>query len=172
MKKLILIFFGVALSTNVFAATGSGHAQAELSQPLGVTNGRDVDFGVIAIDPATGAQTVYVNRTTGEVSCPATYVCGGTPDRGIIDITGPPNSKINISIAGEEAILSDGIGNTIVFDPTLVFGSDVATEVNIPSGGLAKIGIGGWLSFTGNEPEGSYSSRNAGGSGFVVTVNY
>jgi hypothetical protein len=38
--------------------------------------------------------------------------------------------------------------------------------------GYAAVSISGTIDFTGNEVAGVYSSSNAGGSGYVMTVNY
>lgn len=167
MRKLI---FGLALllTSNAFAATGTGHAQTELSQPLVIQANDPINFGVIAIDPAAGPQSFDLANPT----CPTGYVCYSTNRKyGNFIVRGAPNTGINISIEGETATVSDGNGNTITVDPLL--GNNQDTWItSLPANGNALINVSGIIYFTGNEPGGSYSSTNAGGSGYQVTVNY
>lgn len=171
MKHLSLFALGLILSSGAFAATGTGHAQAELSTPLTVTNTQNIDFGTVAIDPAAGPQTITLNSGTGDtVECPASYVCGsGQP--GLITITAQQYANINISIVGQTATLSDGAGNTLVFDPKFPDGTDLWTNQTMSTTSTTRP-VYGSISFTGNEPAGVYNTTNAGGSGYVVTVNY
>ena len=90
---------------------------------------------------------------------------------GIITIHGAPNTEINLSIEGEVAILSDGSGNTISFDPAINGITDTAVYT-LPAGGNVFWNIGGVMSFTGNEPGGNYNTTNTGGHGYQATVNY
>lgn len=170
MKKVLFVFAVLLFSNGGMAATGTGHAQAELSTPLAVSNYRDVDFGVIAIDPAAGTQTVRLNSS---LSCPATYVCGGAPGSGMITIVGAPDASVNATIT-TTATLDDGNGNTLVFDPNFVgMGKTRTAVLGLPyssTPGEVQMAIGGAIEFTGNEVGGVYSSRN--GTGYQVTVNY
>ncbi|MBN1783846.1 MAG: DUF4402 domain-containing protein [Alphaproteobacteria bacterium] len=164
------IFF----ASGVMAATGSGHAQAELSNPLTITNSANINFGTIAIDPGTGPQTVGLNRFSGGlVSCPATYVCSGTTHYGQIALTGAPNTGVNINL-GATGILSDGSGHLITFEPYFIpAGSHEHTSsLILDASGLASFNVIGEITFSGAETAGTYSSANSGGSGYTITVNY
>lgn len=173
MKKLFFITT-LLLASNAFAATGTGEAQAELSTPLKVENIINANFGTIAVDSSAGAQTVTLSTNFGgTIECPAAYACSGVPSSGRIRITRAPNTTFDISIVGSVAILSDGAGNQLVFDPVLGTSSEVLTDVNLsPTTGIVDFYLGGTIDFTGNEPAGTYSSTNAGGSGYQITVNY
>ncbi|MBN2779606.1 MAG: DUF4402 domain-containing protein [Alphaproteobacteria bacterium] len=170
MKYVSLFTLGLILSTSAFAATGTGHAQAELSNPLSVTNDINVDFGTIAIDPAAGPQTISMSNTN-VVSCPTTYICSGAPTKGALEVTGAPTTNFQVNLVGSTATLSDGTGNTILFDPTLGNSSE-SGQFTMAADGTRNVSIIGELSFTGNEPAGTYNTTNPGGSGYTVTVNY
>lgn len=180
MKK-ILFPIALLLASNVFAATGTGHARAELSAPLSVTNTQDVNFGTIAIDPGAGSQNVSYTNQSG-ITCPSGYVCSGTPQLGIAQISGAPDSSLSVSIAEGMTVLSNG-DKTINFDPYFTWYS-YAYSSGGGSGNIhnktfsqnpatsIELRIGGTLYFTGSEDAGTYSSRTAGGSGYQITVNY
>ncbi|MBN1783587.1 MAG: DUF4402 domain-containing protein [Alphaproteobacteria bacterium] len=164
--KQILFILGLLLTSNTFAATGTGHAQTELTNPLSITETTSINFGAVAIDPAAGPQEMILS----ESDCPATYVCTGQRTDGLLLIKGNPWSTVYVSIEGETAILSDGNGNTIVFDPSLG-GADTRALDIFPNGERTRT-VNGKIYFTGSEPAGTYSSENAGGSGYQITVNY
>lgn len=173
MKKLFtlsLLAFGATLTSNAFAATGTGEAQAELTYPLGVSNAQNANLGTIAIDPGAGTQTITLSLSN-TVNCPATYVCTGSAQTGYLQVTGALSTSIYIDITGSTATLDDGSGNTLTFDPFLFSTLDTQT-ITVGSGGSTFVSFGGTIEFTGNEVVGTYSSNNAGGSGFTVTVNY
>lgn len=168
--KTSIFAMGLVLGSGTFAATGTGHAQAELTSPLTITNTVNVDFGVIAIDPAAGPQTILIDGTH-TVHCPATYVCSGTPSGGGLQITGAPDVTVYVNLVGSTATLSDGTGNSITFDPSFGNSSD-STPFIIATNGTRNVSIIGELTFSGNEPAGTYNTTNTGGSGYTVTVNY
>ncbi|MBN1784032.1 MAG: DUF4402 domain-containing protein [Alphaproteobacteria bacterium] len=166
MKK---VFFVLTLlfTSNAFAATGSGHAQTELETPLKVTSLADVTFQTIAIDPSAGPQVLTMEE------CPATYVCTGPKLYGFLDIRGAPSTVVHASLTGSTATLSDGAGNTITFDPFFRGAPRYETlNTALSAGGALSLNVDGLLYLTGNEPAGTYSSKNAGGSGYQITVNY
>lgn len=166
MKILSLFAVGLILSTGVFAATGSGHAQAELSTPLMVETVSPVNFGTISIDPSAGPQILEVHD-----DCPATWVCTSR-SRASFRIHGAPNTGIHLDFSGETATLTDGAGNSIIFDPWFGPGFGDSTSTATFEDGTRIMSVRGYMHFTGNEPAGSYSTQNAGGSPFTLTVNY
>ncbi|MBN2779788.1 MAG: DUF4402 domain-containing protein [Alphaproteobacteria bacterium] len=168
--KISLFAIATVFSSGAFAASGTGHAQMELSTPLTVTNSQDVNFGSIAIDPGAGPQTVTMNNSGIITNCPVSYVCSGTTAGGLIQMTGAPDILVYVSMTGELATLSEGNGNTLTFDPVFTTGTDTASSRL--NGGSNYLYIGGSIDFTGNEPAGVYNTTNAGGSGYQVTVNY
>lgn len=173
MKSKILFTLFTLISLKVNAATGTGEVQTVLANPLTVTNTQDINFGTIAIDPAAGTQVVSINPSSEAITCPPTYVCSESGARGRIRIDGAPSTIVNFSIEGELAILSDGLGNTLIFDPVLQTGTDTwLNTISLTQTGVINTSIGGSITFTGNETAGTYSSRNAGGSGYTFTVNY
>lgn len=170
--KVSFFLVGMVLNHAVFAATGTGEAQAELATPLTVENTRDLNFGTIAIDPGAGSQTLELRFPQGVV-CPASYVCSGTQDAGIIKISGNPNSLVNVSLSGSTATLSDGVGNTLVFDPMIITVNSIAVNADTYQMTLVptvSFYVGGEITFDGSEVPGTYTSQN--GSGYIVTVNY
>ncbi|MBN1784037.1 MAG: DUF4402 domain-containing protein [Alphaproteobacteria bacterium] len=170
MKTFFIFGLSFFIGTNVMAATGTGHAQAELASPLIVVNGQNVDFGIIAIDPAAGSQTVSMSATL-TFSCPSAYVCSTPRASGRIIISGAPNTMVYYSVEGSMATLSDGLGHTLAFDPLFQSDLDASSYTLFPGGSMA-VPVGGSLYFTGNEVSGTYNTTNAGGSGYQVTVNY
>lgn len=170
MKK-ILFPIALLLASNVFAATGTGHAQAELSQPLTVENTQNINFGTISIDPGAGTQTVSLTNSS-VVTCPASYSCSGGAHWGLIKVKGAQDQIVNVNMIGSTATLSDGSGNTITLDPWFSTGGDEYTKSLSSISGELNMGIYASITFTGNEVAGTYSSTNAGGSGYTVTVNY
>ncbi|MBN1784047.1 MAG: DUF4402 domain-containing protein [Alphaproteobacteria bacterium] len=168
--KLSLFTMGIVLSSGVMAATGTGHAQAELSNPLTVNANLPINLGTIAIDPAAGPQTVSIDPDNEVVSCPSSYVCSGFPEAGGMNISGAPGALINIDITGSTATLDDGSGNTLIFDPILEGSVKTIGNFALDSKGSGNFVIGGSVDFTGNETAGTYTSQN--GSGYTVTVNY
>ncbi|MBN2780167.1 MAG: DUF4402 domain-containing protein [Alphaproteobacteria bacterium] len=134
-----------------------------------ITSVTPINFGTIAIDPSSGPQVVEVHD-----ECPATWVCSGLFRRGNFLISGAPNTYIYLDLSGETAVLTDGAGTSIVFDPWFGPGAgdgDKATTITSPEG-TRTVTPRGYMYFTGNEPAGSYSTQNAGGSPFTLTVNY
>ncbi|MBN1783770.1 MAG: DUF4402 domain-containing protein [Alphaproteobacteria bacterium] len=168
--KVSLFAMGVVLSSGAMAATGTGHAQVELTNPLTVTNTTTVDLGVIAIDPGAGAQTVSIAAATGTVTCPATYVCSGTPVAGSIRVTGAPSTAVNVDITGSTATLDDGSANQLTFDPIFDNATDQYNAFTLDGSGIGDFAIGGSIDFTGTEVAGVYTST--AGSGYTITVNY
>lgn len=172
MRKLfsILLFFS---STATFAATGTGHAQAALSQPLVINHYSNVNFGTVSIDPNSGTQTINIHSTYLPMSCPSTYVCAGDADNGAVIVHGAPDTQIHLSLAGSTATLSNGDGQFLTFDPMFLPAAETRTGMigSLPSN-YAVIAIGGKITFTGNEVAGIYNTTNTGGSGYTVTVNY
>ncbi|MBN1783507.1 MAG: DUF4402 domain-containing protein [Alphaproteobacteria bacterium] len=149
-----------------------GHAQAELSNPLTVSNGwTDLKFGTIAIDPAAGPQTVSIG-VGNVVTCPPTYVCSGSPVVGSINVTGAPKYILRCSaLSGSIATLDNGSGDTIIFYPKIWTGTETHT-MTLSGSGTLGFGIIGSIDLTGNEPAGNYTTRQGSGSGYQVTVNY
>lgn len=125
----------------------------------------DIDFGTIAIDPAAGPQTVSIDHES-VVTCPPTYVCSGTPSYGRPMAQGAPNTMVNITI-NSTATLSDGAGHTLTFTPT-----PVNSYLSLNEAGVRSWRVSGSIDFTGDEAAGVYSTANAGGSGYTITVNY
>ncbi|MBN1783771.1 MAG: DUF4402 domain-containing protein [Alphaproteobacteria bacterium] len=165
--KISLCAMSLMFSSGVMAATGTGHAQAELSSPLIVENERNVNFGIISIDPASGPQTIGINLIGQFYSCPTGYLCGGSPQHGLIRITGGPNTDVNIALSAT-GILSDGAGHTITYRPVLGTGS----LQSLYGSGITSVPVRGEIDFTGSEVAGTYSTANAGGTPYIVTVNY
>ncbi|MHA1540980.1 MAG: DUF4402 domain-containing protein [Alphaproteobacteria bacterium] len=173
MKKILkvsLFTLSVVLSSNVYGAIGTGHAQVELQEPLVVDNQTTLDFAQVAIDPSAGAQTLSMTPA-GVVTCPATYACSGTTTNGVLRITGTPGGSVNVSVTGQTATLDDGSSNTLTFDPVFTGASDTLASVALDGAtGIADVSVGGSIDFAGTETAGTYSST--AGTGYTVTVNY
>ncbi|MBN2780123.1 MAG: DUF4402 domain-containing protein [Alphaproteobacteria bacterium] len=171
MLKISIFAMGLILSSGAMAATGTGHAQAELSTPLSIS-ANSINFGTIAIDPAAGPQTISLT-TADTVTCPATYVCSGSANSSNPIISGAPFQSFSLSLVGSTATLSDGLGHVLTFDPEIIIiGSGDTFSATLGAGGTYGVAIGGSINFTGNELAGIYSSSNAGGSGYIINVNY
>lgn len=130
----------------------------------------NVRFGTIAIDPAAGPQTATL--VVGQpIICPEAYVCSGFSGVGSIQIDSAP-ATLNLSMEGSLATLSDGAGHTLTFDPAFNDGTDIKSLYSVGGVGGVTMAIGGSITFTGNEVAGVYNTTNAGGSGYIVNVNY
>ncbi|MBN1784031.1 MAG: DUF4402 domain-containing protein [Alphaproteobacteria bacterium] len=173
-KTALFVIMAIFSSTSTFAATGSGEAKAQLTNPLSIEQtAYIVDFGTVAIDPSAGTQTVSITASSTPVrTCPPSYVCSGGPIRaGNFLIKGLKYTPVYLDISGSTAILSDGAGNTLVFDPDFLGPSDTRAT-SLDGAGRKYENIGGSITFTGSEPAGTYSSSNAGGTGYQVNVVY
>ena len=120
-----------------------------------------MNFGLIAHDNT--AKTVTLTNA-GTVTCPANYLCTGTPTTGQFTVAGQGTENISITLAG--GILSDGNTHTLALTPT------VASPTQALIAGAATINVGASFTTVANQTAGLYSTENSGGLPYTVTVNY
>ena len=167
------IFLGVfsllamGLSKTVLSASADGNASAVIVEQGGIESEVDMDFGVI-VKPSGQAAKVKVS-TSGLITCGdanSGWVCTGSPSAGKFKVYGS-NGTYSVSYA--DGILSDGKGNTMSLR---VEGVSSITLAN----GEASLLVGGELDVgndNGNtQASGTYSTSNAGGTPYTVTVNF
>ncbi|MBN1783834.1 MAG: DUF4402 domain-containing protein [Alphaproteobacteria bacterium] len=156
----------VALS--VFISFGSMGLMAKMKTTA--YDFKSVNFGEVVIDPALGARSLVLDPASGKVSCPVGYVCRGAPSSGIIRISGQPSTLVHVDVEKSRAVLGNGVGGTITFDPVLHNDKDKWDDIVLDRQGRVDIGIGGMLFLTGNESSGLYSTNQ--GREYRVNVLY
>lgn len=167
--KIIIVMtifsvIAVLIAQKSFTASTSGTATATILAAISVTENTAMAFGNIGTDAT--AQTVTLSAA-GSITCPSGYGCSGSPSQGIFDITGPDQS---LNVTYSNGTLSDGSGNTMALNVATPTTPNASTIT--PSSGTATLNVGGELSVGTSQVAGSYSTANAGGSAYTVTVNY
>lgn len=140
------------------AATATGTATAEILQPVEVTAGDALNFGLIAADP-TNAFNVSVNNA-GARTCATGEFCTGTTTAASFDVTGAANQSVSVSLASASIVLT-GAGDDMPVALTL---SD--TSLALGTGGANSFTVGGTLTVGADQTFGVYSGS------FTVNVDY
>ncbi len=160
-----------AFSTASMAQSASANATAIIITPLTISNTIPLEFGNLIAGAALGTAVVDpagARSVTGGVSIPAT---GGTVSAASFTVNGAATFLYDITLPGAPILISDGSGNTMSVDtwssnPTVVAGG------TLNGSGTQTLLVGGTLNVAATQATGSYSSANAGGAQFTVTVNY
>ena len=166
MKKFSLVALGfcaIALcyKSDVMAASADadGNASVVIVNQVGIESVEDMDFGTL-ISP--GYDGVFTLSTSGLLTCANNWVCSGSPTAGKFKISAN-NASVNVTY--QNGVLSDGTGNTL---PLTVTGDTRVTMVH----GEGTLSVGATLNVPWGTSAGTYSTSNAGGSPYKVTVDY
>lgn len=177
MKNLYLkiAFFAVTalgFSGNLFAAQANGTAGALVVTPVTVTENAatKLHFGDFTVGTVGGTVTVSQAgiRTGGADIGLLTVGTTTTPSQGQFDVTGDAARAITVTIDFTGATLTDGGVNTMTVAAN---GADAAPPVALAAG-AATVSVGGVLTVGASQVAASYSTGNAGGVPYTVTVNY
>ena len=173
-KQRILVgiaITGIAITAvpTAFAGTVSLGATATIDSTIAETVTQTIDFGNIALSPSTS--TVTIDASAGAAT-PATTLGGSVT-------TGGHSGEITVA-AAMDLLIEVTYPNTadavaLVFDSVPIYVVDIAA--NSEGGGAANlithtggtdtlIDVGGAITFTGTEPEGTYIGNMS------VTLNY
>ena len=145
------------------AAPTPATGRALLLVPLTLTKVDDLDFGtivtsaapgVVVIDPASGARTMFggVTAVTSDPGQRARFAGAGTPNQAVVVTVTPPLQ------------LTSSAGDTI---PVLALTTEGGAVHMIDATTRAFLfGVGGIIQVNANQPEGVYSAN------FTVTANY
>lgn len=159
-----LVIGGIGLAN---AASQNGNATAEVVTPITVTETQVLNFGQFAVGTAGGA---VIMSDSGAISAGADIDLLGSSgaQQGTFTILGQANKAIAVSVLGA-ATLSDGSASPNTMGLTA---SATTPPSVLDASGVATLNVGGVLSVVGNQAPGTYSTANAGGSPYSVTVNY
>ena len=139
-------------------------SQATAIVPLGITEQVPMNFGTIAGGPVPG--TVFLDVGSGRTATgDVQLLASGPGSAATFQITGEPAQTYSISFTN--GVLASAAGDLMT----------VSTFTNnssgtIPGGGSENFQVGATLIVGSNQPAGSYSTANGGGTPYTVTVNY
>jgi hypothetical protein len=171
-KKLLMLGATFALTaqigTNAMAADVDGSANALVIEPLSIVEFAAMDFGTVAGGP--GADTIILTTAGGRSvgGTDARLIATGAGAAGNFTITGEPSQTYILSISAG-ATLTDGGANSMTVD---TFTNDAPPTPTLDGAGSDTLLVGGTLNIGANQAGGTYSTGSAGGSPYVVTVNY
>ena len=166
-----LLGFGVAMAVSIhlngvaMAASTNGTADALVITPIAITETAAMNFGTVA--GGANADTIVmdtagVRTITGS---DAQVIAASASSAGTFSITGEAGQAYTVTFSAS-ATLSNGTDTMTV---------DTFTD-NAPSpidgGGTDTLLVGGTLNVGANQASGAYSTSNAGGTPYTVTVNY
>jgi hypothetical protein len=166
------MFSGAANAANTADADASAKAVAAIA----ITKTTDFNFGTIV--PGASSGTVVLS-TGGSRSVSGGTVLGNgtTPAAAVFGVTGDGTSTFSVTFSNG-VTLSDGSSHTMSVGTYVLkvgAGSDQTSNYSgTLSSGAATLTVGATLSVdtSGNNPAGTYSTANQGGTPLTVTVNY
>ncbi|MFO7592971.1 MAG: DUF4402 domain-containing protein [Pseudomonadota bacterium] len=157
--------FTVDLIQSGKATSASGIATATALSPLGLSETAAMDFGTVA--GGSTASTVVLNTSGARsVSGDGEIISSGPGFPGQFQLTGEPGQSYSLSINGP-AVLTSASGQQISASNFSHNSSGV-----VPLSGSETFQVGGSLNLGPSQPAGSYSTMNAGGAPYSITVNY
>ena len=168
-KKLLMLSatFAVAaqFDTIAMAAGVNGNADAEVIEPLAITEVSAMDFGTVAGGP--GADSIVMDTTGARTvtGTDAQIIAAGAGSAGNFSITGEPNQAYSVTFSAS-ATLDDGGGNTMTVD---TFTDNAPSPLS--GAGTDTLLVGGTLNVGASQTAGTYSTTT-GGTPYTVTVNY
>ena len=145
------------------AANVQGTATAELVAPIAIVQNAQMDFGTLS--GGAGVGTVVLDTAGGRTTTgDAVVVPSGAGAAGNFTISGESGRSYILTISAT-ATISDGTNTMTVnnFTNTSSGTLPAATEI---------FTVGATLNLGANQPAGTYTTGNAGGSTYTVTVNY
>ena len=162
--RLIAAFIAVGQAGTIAnAASTSGTASAVVEAPLTVAQDAEMNFGTVT-GGATPGTVVLDTAGARTVTGGAQVIALNPGSAGIFTITGEAGRTYVVTFSAS-ATLSDG-SNTMTVD------SFTHNSSGTLVGNSESFQVGGTLNVGANQISGSYSTTNAGGSPFTITVNY
>lgn len=165
LKKLALVVTMAGLSTGLQAASVSGTATARVVTPISISQNTPMNFGDVAVGTG-GGTVVLLTDDSRSVTGDAEALSTTTGTAAIFDVTGFSGATYAISYTA--GTLSDGGGNTMTVN---AFTDDTAGSGTLILGSDQFV-VGATLNINGGQATGTYSTGNAGGTAYTVTVNY
>ncbi len=156
--------FIIDLTQSATATALSGTANATAFSPLGIVENVAMNFGTIAGGSIAG--TVVLD--TGGGRTPSTEVqvlTSGPGNAATFQVSGEPGKVYSLFFG--DGILANAGGQQL----GLTTFTHTASGT-IPGSGVETFQVGGTLSIGANQPAGTYSTANGGGSPYTITVNY
>lgn len=136
-------------------------ATAKIFKPLTIASTQSLDFGVIVLTAASFTNESVAMNTSGTVTCGTTageLTCSGSPKPATYHLVGTANAFVTITSPGFS--LTNGAAS-------LPFAPSFTTPVQLSSGGVADVSLGGTVSGLSNTTtDGVYSGL------FQVTADY
>lgn len=165
MKKFVLAAVVAAVAVPAAAAPGdtdteSGVARAQIVAPISVTHvaGAALDFGVIAVDPASGGSISVSTGGAVSEAGDAASLPGSTISADAFLVEGDVGRSFSFSTTGGS--LSNGTGGTMNFTT-----EESATSGSIQAGGNLFT-VGGTLTVGAGQATGSYTGS------YTATATY
>ncbi|MEM6899374.1 MAG: DUF4402 domain-containing protein [Pseudomonadota bacterium] len=158
--KLCALGFGLACSNASTAETSvTGHAGAQIIEPLMVMAWEELDFGTIAPNSSfPGIVTVHANETR---DCSTEVTCVGSAfSAARFMVTGEADHIYDISVP-TDLMIENSLGDTMLIDNLY---SD--RSQGLLTGGVDEFWVGGDLHIGANQAIGSYTGV------YVVSVQY
>jgi len=142
----------------------NGTASATVFTPLSILETVTMDFGTVAGGSIAG--TVVLNTSSGRTPTGGAQVLvSGPGNAATFQVTGEPGQVYSLSIG--DGTLANAGGQLL----TVTSFTNTSTG-NIPGSGIDIFQVGATLSLGANQPAGSYSTANGGGTPYTITVNY
>src|SRR5436190_22982131 len=100
-----LALLGVLPAGRAEAAQTTIQASANVVKSLTFVAKQNLDFGTLMLPSAPGTYTVSISMT-GALTCPAGFVCSGTPRPAIFNVTGSNGNIIAITAVASDLVNS------------------------------------------------------------------
>lgn len=150
------------VSGSAHAASATATASVEILTPVVVTKVTDLDFGLIAVN---GAGSVVVDEASAAKSCTGSVICVGTTGvLGAFTVLSAGAQTLSVSVSN--AVLTDGIANTLRLSGAGVTGSGTNSGTYTSTAVAKAISVGGTITLAGTETAGVKTGS------FTLTANY
>ena len=154
-----LVAFG-GISSQAYAASTTGNAQAIIVTPIAISESQSMNFG--SIGPDTAASTVVLDTAGGVTSGTAQLVPGTGAAAGIFAVTGEAAYTYAITLPAS-ATLTFGANTMTVDTWSTTTGSGTAT---LDGTGADTVNVGATLHVGGGQAAGTYTGT------YTITVDY
>lgn len=144
----------------------NGTATATAITPLSISEALPMGFGMVAGGTLAGTVVLDINgnrTTTGD----GQILAAGAGTAATFNVSGEQSLSYVISYGS--GVLSDGLGNTMSVNN---FTDNRAGVGTLSAVGTDTFNVGATLTLYPLQPAGNYSTANAGGTPYSVTVNY
>ncbi len=173
MKKILkLSLIAMFASSSAYSVVGNdplssaeGDARINMIRPLTLLQSQSINFGDVAVD---GGGVIGMVQVSGAITCHGfrSHSCPATGITGEFSISGKSNTSVAISITAN-ATMTHTDATSLTFYPSLS-----STSMTLDGEGKGDLSIGGFISLTGMESAGEYSTNNSGGVPYQINVVY